>query len=238
MLYLLILVNMRFSIILLITLFAFNLDAQESKKIIIKKNITKTVTADEKGKTTTTIAGEEDKKSDDELDQLIKSGKNGEFLTIDKNIDNGVETTLYKLTKVKDGKTEVIEWDGKGDMPEVFKNKIDKIDFEENDDDMGNKTLKVKIDKKSNEDASTRKGVRLNVAIIDEGNGVTVEDVIPDGPASKAGIKTNDIILKIEDDYIFSSPSLLKKLEQFKSGDKVNFLILREGKEKKMVVEF
>lgn len=60
--------------------------------------------------------------------------------------------------------------------------------------------------------------------------------VLPDSPAAKAGVKSGDIILKIENDELDKSHSITGLLQKYSPGDKVTLTILRDGKEQKIEV--
>lgn len=61
--------------------------------------------------------------------------------------------------------------------------------------------------------------------------GVYVAGLTDGGAASVAGIKEGDIILKIGDFVIRSTPQLQEQIGRFRPGDKVNVTLLRAGKE-------
>jgi RNA polymerase sigma factor (sigma-70 family) len=66
----------------------------------------------------------------------------------------------------------------------------------------------------------------------DTDNGaVVVDDLEPDSPAAKAGIKAEDILLKAGKDKVNSAQELIKQLSNLKEGDKVTFRIKRGEKE-------
>ncbi|MCD6471094.1 trypsin-like peptidase domain-containing protein [bacterium] len=56
--------------------------------------------------------------------------------------------------------------------------------------------------------------------------------VVPGGPADKAGIVENDIILEVNGHKITEKHSLGREIERYKPGDKVKLKILHKGKEK------
>ncbi len=72
---------------------------------------------------------------------------------------------------------------------------------------------------------------------VKETNGLYVNEVIPDGAAAAAGIKTGDIIKKVEGVEIYDSPDLQEKVGRLRPGDKVNLSVLRaDGSLKNIVV--
>jgi len=77
----------------------------------------------------------------------------------------------------------------------------------------------------------------LGVMISDDGQGVTVDDIIKDSGADKAGLSKGDIILKINDTYIFSMGGLLETLSPYEGGEKIKVTYLRDGKEKTVKAE-
>lgn len=66
--------------------------------------------------------------------------------------------------------------------------------------------------------------------------GVRVEDVVPNSPAQKSGIKKSDIILKIEKEPIKDSDHLVKVIRSYKNGSKIDIETLSDGKLKKRTV--
>lgn len=58
--------------------------------------------------------------------------------------------------------------------------------------------------------------------------------ILPDSPASKAGLKEKDVITKINDVAIDESNSLTSVLGRSSVGDKVALTILRDGKEQRL----
>ena len=67
--------------------------------------------------------------------------------------------------------------------------------------------------------------------------GALVISVVDDSAADIAGIKEQDVILKVDNENFRGDPSKLKLLISSKHpGDKTNLLILREGKQKSITV--
>ena len=66
--------------------------------------------------------------------------------------------------------------------------------------------------------------------------GARVVEVAADGPADKAGLKTDDIITKIDDTDVSSADSLIIAMRTYEVGDKVTLTVVRGGDEKKVEV--
>lgn len=66
---------------------------------------------------------------------------------------------------------------------------------------------------------------------IDDIRGVFVADVVENGAASDAGLKSGDVILSIEGVSVNSTSELLELIGQHRPGDKVNVLVKRGSKE-------
>lgn len=67
------------------------------------------------------------------------------------------------------------------------------------------------------------------------GRGVLVTDVQDDSPASAAGIRTGDIIVRVEGDAIANPTELLAAVREKESGEKVRLEILRQRRETEVV---
>ncbi|WP_316804533.1 trypsin-like peptidase domain-containing protein [Pedobacter nototheniae] len=60
-------------------------------------------------------------------------------------------------------------------------------------------------------------------------NGLYVNDVVAGGGAAAAGIKSGDIIKKVDGNVIYDSPDLQEKIGRLNPGDKVKLSVLRDG---------
>lgn len=67
----------------------------------------------------------------------------------------------------------------------------------------------------------------MGVSISQGSRGVFVAAISPGGPADKAGIRVNDIVLKIDDTEIKSETALISKIRSHKPGDSVNVTFQR-----------
>lgn len=68
---------------------------------------------------------------------------------------------------------------------------------------------------------------------IPEGSGVRVRQAIKDSPAAKAGIRTDDLIVRIDEQIIFTIPQFQALMRSYKSGTEVEVTFYRKGKLKK-----
>jgi uncharacterized protein (TIGR03067 family) len=65
---------------------------------------------------------------------------------------------------------------------------------------------------------------------------VTVADVIDGGPAKKAGLKKDDVVLKVGDGDVTTLRSAVDAVHQTKPGKELTFRIRRDGKESDVAV--
>ena len=79
-------------------------------------------------------------------------------------------------------------------------------------------------------------GTFLGVLAEDHEQGALVIEVREDTPASKAGLKKDDIIQKVNDIQITKAQSLTDEIRKFKPKTKVKITLLREEKEKVLEV--
>lgn len=67
--------------------------------------------------------------------------------------------------------------------------------------------------------------------------GVAVSDVVKESPAAKAGLKSNDIITKVDNRVVDSQLTLRLTVAQIVPGTEVSVVVLRDGKEKVVKVK-
>jgi serine protease Do len=67
--------------------------------------------------------------------------------------------------------------------------------------------------------------------------GVVISDVVKDSPAAKAGLKRNDVIIKIDNRPVDSQLALRLIVAQIAPNTEVNVVVLRDGKEKTFKVK-
>ena len=71
---------------------------------------------------------------------------------------------------------------------------------------------------------------------LDKVEGVFVSNVTDNGAAREAGIEGGDVIISIEGDAIKTSAELQEKISQYRPGDDVKVIVLRDNKEKQFSV--
>ena len=64
--------------------------------------------------------------------------------------------------------------------------------------------------------------------------GVYVKDVMDDGAAKSAGVKSGDVIVKVGAMNVDNVPELQEQVGKFSPGDKVAITLVRDGKEEVM----
>ncbi|MDD7725105.1 MAG: Do family serine endopeptidase [Bacteroidales bacterium] len=65
--------------------------------------------------------------------------------------------------------------------------------------------------------------------------GVLVASVADGGAAKEAGVKENDVIVKIDDEAVNSVPDLQSRVAQHRPGDSMKLTVVRDGKEQNIV---
>ena len=72
---------------------------------------------------------------------------------------------------------------------------------------------------------------------LDRNHGVVIDRVSPGGAADKAGVKVDDVVLAIDGQPMRNSTELRDRIGRTAPGTKVELLVLRDGKEKRIKVE-
>jgi putative serine protease PepD len=67
--------------------------------------------------------------------------------------------------------------------------------------------------------------------------GVLVDEVIKDSPAAKAGVKSGDVIVKLDDRDIVVVEDIFAELRQHKPGKTVTLELKRDGETKTVEVK-
>lgn len=74
--------------------------------------------------------------------------------------------------------------------------------------------------------------------VFNEIKGLRIDAVIPEKPASKAGMLDGDIIIKMDDKPVGDIYEYMHRLSEFNSGETINIIVIREGVELILKVTF
>lgn len=171
--------------------------------------------------------------------------KSIEVHVISENNDEAVKT--YKIKTIKDGKEDIMEWSGEGEMPAEMKRQIDDSAEEviilrgkeanlenlrrTNKAARGNHNQMTKETEWVSKEDNNNKA-QLGIMIDETPEGVRVTNFTDDSPAKDAGIRNGDILTNVDGKHIASMVGLLEALSPYEPGDKVKVKYMRNGKEK------
>jgi uncharacterized protein (TIGR03067 family) len=79
--------------------------------------------------------------------------------------------------------------------------------------------------------------IALQVRLSDDNKEVVVADAIKGGPAEKAGLKKDDVILRVGTEDATNLRAFVGRIRQAKAGDEITVTIRRDGKEKDITVK-
>jgi S1-C subfamily serine protease len=71
-------------------------------------------------------------------------------------------------------------------------------------------------------------GVQLKA---DDNGKIQITGLVEDGPAGKAGLKADDVIVKLDGKDVGEVAEFVKAIKAHKAGDKITLQVLRDGKE-------
>ncbi|MFL5341334.1 MAG: S1C family serine protease [Gemmataceae bacterium] len=76
----------------------------------------------------------------------------------------------------------------------------------------------------------------LGVQLSNENGTIEIHDTFPDSPAAKAGLKSGDVIVKVDGKDAGELMAFVEMVGKKKPGDKVKLTVKRDGKEKEIEV--
>jgi uncharacterized protein (TIGR03067 family) len=79
--------------------------------------------------------------------------------------------------------------------------------------------------------------IGVQIKVDDDSKQVVVSDTVPGGPAAKAGLKKDDVVLKIGDQYATDLKSVVNMIRKVKPGSELTLRIRRDGKEKDITLK-
>lgn len=149
-------------------------------------------------------------------------------VTVTSDGNRTIRTTTTERNGVRDVKREILDAQGRvieggADEQEPQDNKTGPQEGQENQPWLG---VKVKA-----ADPALREQLELAA---DEG--AVIELVADHGPAAKAGLKPNDIILTVDEKKVADAPSLDRALQGKQAGDQVSVGIMRKGQKSSVEV--
>ena len=77
----------------------------------------------------------------------------------------------------------------------------------------------------------------IGVQLEEGDNGLEIMEVVKESPAEKAGLKSGDVILKMDDKDIKTRADLSGVIGKHKIGDEVKFVVKRGDEEKEITVK-
>jgi len=101
--------------------------------------------------------------------------------------------------------------------------------------------LRLLVFERDKADADTTEGltgfVGLSMRLDDKQNAVVVNEAFDGSPAKKAGLRKDDVLLKVGGGEVTDLRSVIDTVRQAKPGNKLEFRIRRDGKEKDVTVK-
>jgi serine protease Do len=74
-------------------------------------------------------------------------------------------------------------------------------------------------------------------ALLYENKDLKIKAVTPESPAASAGLKSGDIILKVDDEELSSRRDLTSIIQEYQAGDSIDLSVLRDGKEQTIKIK-
>ncbi len=73
------------------------------------------------------------------------------------------------------------------------------------------------------------RGAQIGVIVDDVANGVRVEEVEPESPASKAGLRTGDVVVEVDGERVRSARQFSRLIQESPEGRSVQLGVMRDG---------
>ena len=74
------------------------------------------------------------------------------------------------------------------------------------------------------------RGAQIGVSVEDAADGVRIGDVDQEGPASKAGLRSGDVVVEVDGERVRSARQFSRLIQESPQGKSVRLGVLREGK--------
>ena len=161
-----------------------------------------------------------------------KAERREESIEIEIETDDDKEIKKYKVKIIENGKEEVIEWNGKGEMPAKMKKLMGDTDptiivrgkgvegynykmIKKDADDMMMEKEVIMMNEKNNNK------VQIGVMISDTEGGVEILSFADNSTAREAGLEVGDIITGVNSKTVTSMKDLVDALSPYEPGDVV-----------------
>lgn len=73
------------------------------------------------------------------------------------------------------------------------------------------------------------RGAQIGVTVDDAANGVRIEDVDPDSPAAKAGLRSGDVVVEVDGERVRSARQFSRLIQESPTGRSVTLGVMRDG---------
>lgn len=163
-----------------------------------------------------------------------KADKREENVEIEVTANDNEEIKKYKVKIIENGKEEVIEWNGEGEMPDQMKKVMDQTEVIIKTEGDGNaKQFRITNAEEMGIDESEvivkrnlNRG-QIGVMISDTKGGVQILSFPENSTAKAAGLLIGDVITGVNDKVISSMQGLVDALTPYKPGDVVSINFVR-----------
>lgn len=157
------------------------------------------------------------------------SERREENIEIEITADDHKEIKRYRLKIIEDGKEELIEWDGQGEMPEKMKEVMQNTDINVLDNRDESYEYDNSLNIHSQDDTKERNTNRgeIGVMVSNAIGGVEIVSFTDDSRAKNAGLLIGDVINGVNGRHVGSMVELVDALKQYVPGDVVTIHYIR-----------
>jgi len=164
-----------------------------------------------------------------------KAERREENVEIEVTANDKEEIKKYKVKIIEDGKEEIIEWNGEGEMPAKMKKVMDGtqviVKTEGNTTTQQFKIINAEemgIKETVTRDKNNNRG-QIGVRISSAKGGVAITEFTQNSMAQAAGLQVGDVINGVNDKAVITMQDLVNALTPYKPGDIVTINFVRRG---------
>ncbi len=165
-----------------------------------------------------------------------KAEKREENVEVEITAGDQKEIKKYKIKIIENGKEEIIEWNGEGEMPQKMKDVMEENEVKvlvkdvENEMTLSDNKMFVMKEKNAN------KG-QIGVRVTEVNGAVEILSFGEDSTAKNAGLNKGDRITGVNNNAVKTLDDLLDGLSDFEPGDMVTIHYTRDGKKMKKEIK-